>query len=591
MMTNSDTPISYPVERSADTFCDSAAMLASWLFEVPAVVIHLPEQEPRGVFYGRDDDLPGDILVALALNYPAPDFSAGSREIIVRDTAKDAYFRAHPLPQPQAPVRFFLRRSLAGQDGTELGALYLFDTKDRPDFSLHERTLLWHFAAHIADRTEAVRSFHFRDRLTGLGNRGQFVRDAAASLARPARHDAALWAAVIDIYPLDSISMLVVAVGLTRVEHAIQLMADRMAEALPPHFTAYRLGLTRFGFFCEGCLDDIRRLALACVEKFDSPITVDDLSFSLSAFGGVMPVEQDEIAQLIGALFAVADTARANLQPVSVFDKQVILAQRRHVLIINSIRGAMAATDQLRLVYQPRARLSDGKWISVEALLRWRHPTLGEIPPAELIAVIEDTTLMPLLTDWVLKNAMSQLGQWQRLLPSLKMSINISESDLKRPNFDEWVCRVMELHGINGTSLELELTESSLVRCEQVVFEMLDSLARRGIEIAIDDFGAGYSNLSKLSGWSFDVLKIDNALVRAVANSERAATIVRSVIVLAKQLGHRVVAEGVETEQLRDLAEQWGCDEVQGYFIARPMEAALMSEALATRRDEDLALR
>jgi len=556
---------------------ESAALLAATLFAIPCAVIRI-EAHVLDAF----SSVAGRTTAASdpAFYCSTPGYEVDDAGWLVRRGADPAAAR-HPGGGAEA-LAAFASCPLAGKDGQALGALLLFDTASRGPLSADERDLIAPLVALIAGCVEGRFVFRFRDPLTGLGNRAQFVHDARRALSSPPPSGAERWAVMIDVFPIESISRLVVAVGLPRVERAVERMSARVIVSLPRQCKVYRLGLARFGFLFDGRQDDACRLARDCVAYFDNPISVDDdLPLNLSAHASVMPVRADTVPELIGGLFAMAESARELGVPVHVFDPRLMARQRRHVLIINALRGAVAAPDQLRLVYQPRERLRDGQWTSVETLVRWQHPVLGDISPAEFIPILENTPLMPLLTDWVLEHALHQLAVWHRVAPELKMSINIAACDLKRSDFGISLRRAMQAHGIPGRRIELELTEGKLLQMDAVAAEALASLAQCGVEIALDDFGAGYSNLSQLSQLSYDVLKLDNALVRSVCSNPRAALIVKTVVGLAKQLGYRVVAEGIETAALRALSAQWGCDEAQGYFIARPMEARVFSEHLA----------
>jgi EAL domain-containing protein (putative c-di-GMP-specific phosphodiesterase class I) len=572
-------------------FASTTAVLATALFDVSAVVIQWDHGGEQSYVHGCIGPTCGADLAALACAYPHGTATADHAPLVLLDAGNDPYFAAAAARAPGAAVRFYVRLPLPGEEvnGQAMagGAIHLFDISPRQAFNASRQALLAGLRLHVANGIEAVRAYHLRDWLTGFGNRAQFLRDATAAVEADNKPATGVWASIIDASPPDEMSRLVISMGLTRVERAVALMAQRVAMSLPASLKLYRLGLARFGFICSKEPGAVLRLAQACVEAFAQPMNVDNvLKMNFRATAGVIPIESDEIPQLMGALYATSDAARMQGQAVSMFDRLVVQRQQRHGLIVNSVPSALAASGQLRLVYQPRERAADGRWTTVEALLRWNHPTLGAIPPGEFIPLIESTSLMPMLTDWVLQQALTQLAQWQRTLPTVKMSINISASDLTREQFDWQVRDMMDAHGICGRSVELELTEGAIVRADAEVLKILSSLREYGVDIAIDDFGAGYSNLSQLSQLSVDVIKIDNALVRAVSTNPRAATIAQSVVALAKQLGHRVVAEGVETAELKALSLQWGCDEIQGYFIARPMEADAMSAALALQRQE-----
>ncbi|MFC4276359.1 bifunctional diguanylate cyclase/phosphodiesterase [Achromobacter aloeverae] len=562
-----------PTRPAADphaaALAETAAMLAADLFGADAVVLML--HSPTAVTHVYNG------LAGIA------------DEALCRQA--QAALPGGPAVQWQAhapAARLRLSAPIPGADGTGWGSLHLFDA-DAPAAPAagplaDTQAALDRLAAHIASGVRTLHAKHYEDHLTGLGNRHRFILDARAAMQRPGRSPGRLWAGIIEVLPLEDISRLVISAGLHRVEQAISMMSERLLSTLPAGVRLYRLGLVRFGLFRDDTLEHMHGCLSDCVARFDTPLHVDDvMQLDLCAVAGMIPVEHGELEDLIAALYSTSVAARSQGRPVTVYNRQVLRTQQRHGMIVSSLRAAIASPQQLRLVYQPRERTADGNWIAVEALLRWTHPTLGDIPPGEFIPLVEHTALMPLLTDWVLGTGLRQLGVWQRELPGLKMSINISASDLKRPGFDRRVRRLMDEHGIQARSLELEVTEGAIVRTERAVLETLGGLSRHGVEIAIDDFGAGYSNLTQLSELRVDVIKIDNRLVRAVAANPRAATIVQSVVDLAKRLGHRVVVEGVETAELKALSAHWGTDEMQGYYIARPMELAAMSAALATR--------
>jgi EAL domain-containing protein (putative c-di-GMP-specific phosphodiesterase class I)/GGDEF domain-containing protein len=569
-----------PADRLDQDFHHSLALLAFALLEVAAVAVQVLDEAGRWFICAPGmPAFTGDFLDAALGDYPRQ--GAAAREIGARHDADGV-----------SPMRFSARAPLLAADGALLGWVWLIDKRPRFDFQEKEKALLAHIAQALSDKVEMSLQLRYQDRLTGLGNRTQFMRDIRARLIGANDTDWPVYAVMIDVFSLKYISRLVVATGLSAVERAIQLMQERLACVLPRNIELYRLGLARFGFLHAGDQETVRALAARCVARFDKPLAIDEtaLPLSVSAYAGVMRVESDvNLSEVIGGLFVSADQAReagkmwAVDDRVWIYDKSLMQAQQRTFQIVNSLRGALLASDQLRLVYQPRERLCDGAWISVEALLRWRHPTLGDIAPVEFIPAVEATSLMSMLTDWVVDRALGQLAVWLQSAPSFAMSVNISASDLTRPDFVPMLSRAMMRHGIQGGNLELEVTESALAHDVQAARCTLEQLAVLGVSVAVDDFGSGYSNLAQLHALPFDVLKIDNALVRAALTNRRAEEIIKSVVGLAKALDHRIIAEGIETAELRAMAVGWDCDEVQGYFISRPMESAAMSAWFAAQ--------
>ena len=227
----------------------------------------------------------------------------------------------------------------------------------------------------------------------------------------------------------------------------------------------------------------------------------------------------------------------------------------------------------MRLVYQPRIDLASDGCVGAEALLRWDHPTFGEVPPGEFIPLVEQTLMIRETMDWVLHEALAQLAEWRRVKFEPMLSVNVSATNLSEPDLLDRVSGCLERHGLPVGCLELEVTESAVMRDAGQALLMLQSLADAGIQLAIDDFGTGYSSLSYLARLPVQVVKIDRSFVRDIDSDGRRRALLVAMIALSHGLGHRVVAEGVETPQVRELVREAGCDEAQGYLLGRPMEA------------------
>lgn len=270
-------------------------------------------------------------------------------------------------------------------------------------------------------------------------------------------------------------------------------------------------------------------------------------------------------------LFNAADDARDAGRSCATYDERRDHAHSRSFRLLSDIRSALERTGELALVYQPRVDLRSGACVGAEALLRWRHPTLGQVPPGEFIPLAEQTALAKPITDWVLEAAIDQVARWRRVGPAPRVSINASALNLEEPDFASRLMRTLERHRVTPDAIELEFTESALARDGSRVLEQLDELRRTGIEIAIDDFGTGYSSLSYLQRLPASILKIDRSFVRPLGSSSRDQRLVQAMIGMAHDLGYRVVAEGIETQDVYELLLAWRCDEAQGYHISHPL--------------------
>jgi EAL domain-containing protein (putative c-di-GMP-specific phosphodiesterase class I)/GGDEF domain-containing protein len=566
-----------------DTSYDSVLALTAKLFGVCATVIHILEGTQHWFEHGTGTTSLGKAFLDASLDVQSARLGAGAEQVVIHVTAADWLFPVNSFPQADRHIRFCAHTPLTGMDGTLLGSLWLLDSRANPDFRNQEKSLLIDLATVIVEKNETARAFQYQDRLTGLPNRTRFVKDVRAQWKLANSSNRPVYAVIVDACSLPYIERMVAALGLSIVEHAILSMTERVQGVMPRELDLYRIGYARFCVLCIGDIEVARALAARCVACFEQPITVADaLPITLSAYAGLMLIDDEASASdVVGALFAVSARARKAGDTLLEYDKNLTLAQQRCFHIINSARGALASSDQFRLLFQPRERLIDGACVAAEALIRWNHPSLGEISPAEFIPMIETTSLMPQVTDWVIDQALQQLAPWTKTAPSFKLSINISASDLSRVDFVFMLKAGMKRHGVSGKNIEIEVTESALAQDVVAACNMLERLAELEVSVAIDDFGAGYSNLSQLYALPFNVLKIDQALIREVLTNERAEAIVQCVVALAKRLGHRVVVEGVETAELRSAAARWKCDEAQGYFISRPMEALRMHSWIA----------
>ena len=237
---------------------------------------------------------------------------------------------------------------------------------------------------------------------------------------------------------------------------------------------------------------------------------------------------------------------------------------------------------EFALAFQPQVACRDGRVIGVEALVRWHHPTRGPISPGEFIPIAEEAGLINAIGAWVLEEAIRELAGWRGTpLATLRMSVNIAAPQFLLENFPEQVLAALARHAVRPDQLELEVTESVVMRELDAVVARLERLRASGIRVAIDDFGTGYSSLSYLQDLPLDVLKIDRAFVVRMQDETRGRSLVDTIQLLATALGLETVAEGVETDGQRDAIAALGCDLIQGYHYSRPVPAAELADVVA----------
>jgi EAL domain-containing protein (putative c-di-GMP-specific phosphodiesterase class I) len=255
----------------------------------------------------------------------------------------------------------------------------------------------------------------------------------------------------------------------------------------------------------------------------------------------------------------------------SFFTEEMLNISKRTLQLSNALHHALSR-QEFYLVYQPQISLKTGEIIGTEALLRWQHPELGNISPAEFIPVAENNGLISSIGEWVLLSAAKQLKEWiDRGMSPMIMAVNLSAVQFNNPKLPELVEQILNSTGLQPEYLELELTETATMSNPQVAVSIMNKLYELGIKMSIDDFGTGYSSLSYLKKFKIYKLKIDRSFVHDISTNPEDKAIVGAIIHMAQSLGLQTIAEGVEEiEQIEYLRSQ-GCDEVQGYYYSKPL--------------------
>jgi EAL domain-containing protein (putative c-di-GMP-specific phosphodiesterase class I) len=254
-----------------------------------------------------------------------------------------------------------------------------------------------------------------------------------------------------------------------------------------------------------------------------------------------------------------------------------------HFLLNAALRRALAEGDQLFLLYQPQVDLDNHQIVGVEALIRWKHPELGIVSPAQFIPIAEESGLIVEVGDWVLREAVRQGAQWQRMGLNLRVAVNLSARQFRQTDLPAQVKAVLDATQLSPHLLELEITETSLMDDVDQATAHLEALSELGVQIALDDFGTGYSSLSYVQRFVLHRLKIDQSFVRDLGVSG-AIAIVNTIIDLARNLGLKVIAEGVETPEQLECLISMKCHEYQGYHCSRPVPATEILGIIANRR-------
>ncbi|SCZ62150.1 PAS domain S-box-containing protein/diguanylate cyclase (GGDEF) domain-containing protein [Thiohalomonas denitrificans] len=411
------------------------------------------------------------------------------------------------------------------------------------------------------------------DLLTGLPNRNLMQDRLAQALAHARRHDCLAALLFLDI---DRFKLVNDTLGHDRGDELLQGVAKRLEAVLHSSDTVARYGGDEFVVILPdiGRPEDVAQVAERLLHVLSEPILMEGHEFQATASIGASLYPRD--GRDGGTLLKNADSAMYQAKEMGRNNFQFFTAELNSRLLQrmgleSGLRRAIER-EELTLHYQPQLDLHTGAVVGVEALLRWHHPELGMVSPADFIPLAEETGLIIPIGEWVLRSACRQAVQWRQAgMPPLTVAVNISARQMVRGDLVETVTAIIEETGLEPAVLEIELTESAMMERPEEMAAMLQRLKGIGVQLALDDFGTGFSSLSYLHRFPFDKVKIDKAFVHDITVNPHNAAIVLSILSLAKGLGLTVIAEGVENEaQLRYLRYR-GCSQMQGFLYSRPL--------------------
>jgi diguanylate cyclase (GGDEF)-like protein/PAS domain S-box-containing protein len=487
------------------------------------------------------------------------------------------------LPSYQAELRWL--RAGGGTFPVRLTVSLVRDGDGRPRFCVA-------MAEDLTQRTRAeaerdglevrLRHLALHDPLTGLPNRVLLAERMRAAVDALAQEPGARCAVLF--LDLDRFKNVNDSLGHGVGDELLRQVAGRLASCAGPADTVARFGGDEFIIFLpraagrEEALDVADRVRQALATPLElggyRAWTSATIGIALADGAGGSPDELLRNADM--AMYH----AKAGGHARAVFDGFMHRAVLERLGMETDLRGALAR-QELGLAFQPIVELSTGAVVGAEALVRWDHPLHGPVSPQRFVSLAEDTGLIGALGAWVMGEAARQLAEWRAELPAaagLEVSVNVSPWQLREPGLVDAVADTLGEHGLPPAALKLELTESSLVEDPATAAGVLRALKRRQVQVYLDDFGTGYSSLSSLHRLPLDALKIDRSFVGemdgASTGAHRGAEIVRTIVAMARSLGVRVVAEGVETREQLAALRALGCDYAQGFLISPPLPAA-----------------
>ena len=433
---------------------------------------------------------------------------------------------------------------------------------------------------------EQVEYYAYYDSLTTLPNRALLRDRLSQALAAAVRRQDKVAILFLD---LDHFKTINDSLGHSVGDLLLQEVAARLKSCIRGQDTIARLGGDEFVIVLTGvkCISDIAVVS----EKFMDALTPEfqiqgqTLSVRCSIGVSIFPDDAEDAETLIkyadAAMYNAKERGRYNFQFFTAkMDQQAI----ERLSIENGLRYALEK-EQLFLLYQPQLDLKDGAICGFEALLRWRHPEMGLVPPDRFIRIAENSGLILPIGDWVLRTACSQARKLQESgIPAVPVAVNVSALQFRNEDFCERVRTVLKETGLAPQHLELELTESMLLADADLTVRVLQELNRIGVSVAIDDFGTGYSSLSYLRRFAVNTLKIDRSFIREVAVNSDDAAITAAIISLGNTLKLNIVAEGVENEQQMSFLQAQQCSAIQGYYFSKPLPIDELASKLREHR-------
>ena len=567
-----------------ETSCARLARLGAALLSAIAVVVRIEEGKApvvAGIAAGASDSPPSpahetlEALEALALH-------AASRAASTGGTATERSAEGSALALPIVGD---------GPSGAPCGAIVFLGAPAR-EWEERERAAAAELAATAAaecalHRTLAARVFaeerllhgSLHDALTGLANRALFMDRLGHAMQRARRHDQARFCVLF--LDLDRFKVVNDSLGHEAGDRLLVIVSRRLLGCVRSEDTVARLGGDEFAVLVEQVEDehDAVRVAERIHLALAAPVNLGGYDVFTSASIGIVSsaVELEEPEYVLrGADMAMYRAKSSGRSRYELFDRAMHARALARLQTETDLRHAIDR-EEFVLHYQPIVELKTGRLSGFEALVRWRHPERGLVPPMEFIPLAEEMGLIVPIGRGVLHEACRQLREWQQRFPRevpLAMAVNLSPKQFSQPDLVAHVADALAQHGIQPRCLQLEITESMIVENAAYTASMLGQLQGLGVHVYLDDFGTGYSSLSYLHRLPFDAIKIDREFVEEMTRSAKAFQLVDVVRTLAQNIGGIVIAEGVETTEqliaLRDL----GCEHAQGYYFSKPLDAA-----------------
>ena len=433
------------------------------------------------------------------------------------------------------------------------------------------------------DMEGKIKNLAYYDYLTGLPNRRLFNDILNQYILNSVQSKKALGVLFLD---LDSFKNINDTLGHTTGDEILKMVSKRLTSILRKDDIVCRVGGDEFLLLIRNLIDEncICRLSETILSIFKKPFIINnhDLFITTSIGGAIYPIDGEDIETLIKnadiAMYSAKKEGNNKFQLCTPIIKDGMIQEMK---LTNSLYNAIQR-NELELYYQPQVNLISGKIIALEALVRWNNKELGKVNPKDFIYIAEKTGLILPIGEWVMRNACIQNKAWQDAgILDVPIAVNLSINQFQNTKIVEDIISILKETNLNPNDLELEITENIIMKEPQYIIKSLKQLKQLGIKVAIDDFGTEYSSLSYIKQLPVDKIKIDMAFIQGININHKDEAIINVIIVLAKNLGLTVIAEGVETKEQLEFLKNQGCYEIQGYYYYKPMPASRVEEVMA----------
>lgn len=546
-------------------YFDGVTRLAMEVFGVGGAYISLIDRDRQWIKAVVGFCTPGDSREQSFCNYTIQKADV----LVVDDTLADARFRDFPAVTGPDQVRFYAGAPLLTRDGYAIGALCVIDQQPR-NFSPEQRERLQGLAALVISHIELRKAVGHVDAVSGMPNKFQLEEDLKEQRLDAEGEERVLL--YIDMPDAARAFEIASVLGVAVYDELIRSVARKLVRLFEGRGRVYHITDARFAVLsADRHSDAFIAHAESLAAPLQEPLMELNVPLNLQSFGGIVRFKlcPNAFTDAPRKASAAVNQALLTRQRWQHYEAQADARQQRAFRLLNDVHLALAQ-QQFHLVYQPKHDVRSGKTVGAEALLRWQHPELGFVSPAEFIPLIERTALIGPLTDWVIRSAIRQTASWYAAGHPIKIAINLSAHNFEESDIVSRLGEACKEFGLPPHYVEVECTEGVWME-SPVIIQTLHAIRAMGMSLALDDFGTGYSNFAYLQEVPATVIKIDQSLIRHLHTSERDQRIVRSLIALARELEYEVVAEGVETGEALDLIRRWGCQLAQGYHFARPL--------------------